>query len=93
MPEQARLVVTIHGYVQGVGFRFFVRQHALALGLTGYVRNQRDGTVYVVAEGERSRLQQLVERLQRGPSEAEVQRVDINWQPATGEFSRFDVRL
>jgi acylphosphatase len=54
--RSARLRAVVHGYVQGVGFRFFARREALMLGLRGYTRNLPDGSVEVVAEGQRQQL-------------------------------------
>ena len=55
-----RLTAIVHGDVQGVGYRFFAQRQAARLGLRGYVRNLRDGTVEVVAEGPRPLLDQGV---------------------------------
>jgi acylphosphatase len=87
-----RLTARVYGEVQGVGFRYFARRNALGLGLRGYARNLADGTVEVVAEGTRSTLEELVRRLERGPSAAEVQRVETAWESASGMFSGFQVR-
>jgi acylphosphatase len=88
-----RLEATIHGRVQGVGFRFFVEDHARALRLTGYTRNLPDGRrVEVVAEGRRAALEQLVTALRQGPPGSYVERVDTSWEPATGEFRDFGIR-
>ncbi|MBM3135668.1 MAG: acylphosphatase [Chloroflexi bacterium] len=93
MPDYARLRAIVHGYVQGVGFRYFVVRQANALGLTGYVRNRWDGSVEVLAEGPRPDLESLLALLRRGPSEAEVERVDFSWDTYSGQFGRFDIRL
>jgi acylphosphatase len=91
-PEQSeRLTAIVRGDVQGVGYRFFVQRQAAALGLRGYVRNLRDGTVEVVAEGPRPALEQLLGVLRRGPSAAEVTAVDVTWSAAMGAFSNFRV--
>jgi acylphosphatase len=82
----------VHGYVQGVGFRFFARREALLLSLSGYVRNQADGSVEVVVEGRRRELETYLARLQRGPSEAEVDWVDQVWSQASGDFTDFQIR-
>ena len=66
----ARFIVS--GRVQGVGFRFFTLREARALGLSGFVRNQPDGTVEVVAEGSTKVLAALEERLREGPAFADV---------------------
>lgn len=87
-----RLEATVFGHVQGVFFRDTTRKQARRRGITGWVRNERDGTVRVVAEGEREDLEALVSFLQRGPSAAHVERVETKWQDASGEFSGFHVR-
>jgi acylphosphatase len=88
-----RLEAKIYGRVQGVGFRVFVRDKALALGVSGYAKN-RDAPrrhVEVVAEGPKPALQTLLRFLEEGPSLARVERVDVQWGSATGEFSGFSV--
>jgi acylphosphatase len=87
-----RLDTTIHGRVQGVGFRIFVVREASALGLTGWVANESSGRVRCVAEGPRAGLEQLLAALREGPSGAWVDRVDEAWSEASGGFSRFEVR-
>jgi acylphosphatase len=89
---QWRLSAKVHGLVQGVGFRYFVRRQASALGLSGYVRNAADGSVEVVAEGGRLMLERLLRELERGPLGAEVERVDTRWDPAEHTFGTFQVR-
>jgi acylphosphatase len=91
--EQRRLEVTVHGLVQGVGFRWQTRQMARRLNLQGYVRNRPDRTVQVVAEGTEQALRQFLAYLESGPSSAIVDRVDINWLPSKSEFSGFEVRF
>jgi acylphosphatase len=95
MPESeiVRLNVVVEGYVQGVGFRAFVQDQAIRLGLSGWVRNRWDGSVEVVAEGERLILEKLLTALYRGPRGAQVMGVTPEWQPAVGEFSGFRVRM
>lgn len=87
-----RLYALIDGRVQGVGFRMFVLDHARALGLTGWVRNRYDGKVEVTAEGAEDQLGRLAVKLRTGPRGAFVESFDNEWQPATGEFIRFEVR-
>lgn len=65
--------VRVTGVVQGVGFRWFVRERARRLGLSGWVRNLPDGSVEVAAEGEAGQLDLLREELLRGPRGASVQ--------------------
>jgi acylphosphatase len=78
--------------VQGVFFRAFVERRAEALKLTGYVRNLRDGTVEVRAEGERPQLEKLLEHLEEGYRPARVDNVVASWGEFTGEFSGFSIR-
>lgn len=93
LAERARLSATVYGRVQGVFFRHFVRSAAGELGVTGYVRNLPGGdAVEVRAEGDRSRLNSLLERLKVGPSGAHVERVETHWAEYSGRFSDFSVR-
>ena len=92
MNERRQLQAIVRGYVQGVGFRVFALRQARTLGLTGWVRNLPDGGVLVVAEGASSDLLALAERLGVGPSEAEVQDVELKWHPYTASFDNFEVR-
>jgi len=88
----ARLEAIVYGIVQGVNFRYYTRQQAALLGLVGWVRNRWDGTVEVVAEGEREKLEQLLRWLHRGPRSAVVEKVDARWTEPTGTLTRFEVR-
>lgn len=87
-----RLEATVGGRVQGVGFRYFVLGVASHLALSGWVANELDGTVRVVAEGPRPALEQLLAELHDGPPGARVDRVVSSWLPASGGFARFGVR-
>lgn len=87
-----RLHAWVEGSVQGVGFRFFVIQHAEELKLTGWVRNLWDGRVEVVAEGPHASLQKLLNHLKEGPRSASVSQVATEWLPASNEFTDFNVR-
>jgi acylphosphatase len=90
--ELARFHATVEGQVQGVGFRYFVQEAAVQLGLTGWVRNRVDGSVEVLVEGARPALNKLAAALYRGPRGAIVTGLDPEWSEATGEFSRFTIR-
>lgn len=87
-----RLHATIHGRVQGVGFRAFVVDRGIAVGARGWARNRWDGTVEVLAEGDRQQLESLLSALHQGPRMANVTHVDVDWGTASGEFSSFHVR-
>ena len=87
-----RLRAVVKGEVQGVGFRWAVQRQAGRLGLTGYAENLPDGSVRVEAEGDPDRLDQLVAYLRQGPRWAEVESLDVQRVPATGEFRGFSAR-
>ena len=74
-----RLRVMVSGRVQGVNFRAYTRREAQRLGLRGHARNLADGTVEVVAEGERERLERLLVWLRHGPPSARVDEVTVQW--------------
>ncbi|HXV03053.1 MAG TPA: acylphosphatase [Gaiellaceae bacterium] len=81
----ARAHVVVRGRVQGVFFRSDARQRARSLALTGWVRNNTDGTVEAVFEGDRERVGSMVEWCRRGPSGALVEDVDVDWAKPQGE--------
>jgi acylphosphatase len=87
-----RLEAIVHGLVQGVSFRYYTRQQAQRLGLTGWVANRPDGTVQVVAEGPDTALGTFSNFLLAGPPHARVDLVAADWLDATGEFRGFTVR-
>lgn len=86
-----RLVATVHGRVQGVGFRYFVREQASSLGLTGWTRNRLAGTVEVVAEGEAATIEVLLAALRQGPRISRVTDVDHRFEDALREFEAFTI--
>jgi acylphosphatase len=87
-----RLVASVRGSVQGVGFRWFVQREAAGLGLRGWVSNQPDGSVEVVAEGSQDRLDRLVARLWEGPPGASVAAVVPRREPARANVHGFTIR-
>lgn len=90
-PER-RLHARVIGRVQGVGFRYYVMSAATELGLVGWVRNRRDGSVEVLAEGDVDQLKNLIGVLEHGSRSSVVMEVRSNLQPASGEFGSFYVR-
>lgn len=90
--DQVRLVAWVHGAVQGVGFRWWVRSRALELGLTGHAKNLKDGRVEVVAEGPAATCSNLLDTL-RGPgSPGRVDTVVEQWSAARGGLRGFAER-
>jgi acylphosphatase len=91
-PADERLEAAVLGVVQGVGFRWFVLDAAVRLGLRGWVANRSDGAVVCAAEGPRPALEALLMALARGPISAQVERVIPAWMPATGRLGPFEIR-
>ena len=78
--------------MHGVGYRYFVISNAMRLGLTGWVSNEQDGSLRVVAEGPRDDLEVLLEALHEGPASALVEYVNEDWLPYTGHWGTFGIR-
>lgn len=76
--------VVVYGSVQGVFFRESVRRRAVTAGVTGWVRNNREGTVEAVFEGDPSAVEQLVEFCRNGPRGARVDEVEISAEDPEG---------
>lgn len=81
--------IIVHGRVQGVGFRYFVRHVGVRLGLTGNVRNCPDSTVEIIVEGPAGKIEEFIRQVKQGPSLARVQRVEITDIPAHGAYGTF----
>lgn len=90
--DPVRYHAFIEGRVQGVGFRMFVKENADLLNLKGWVRNTWQEEVEVLVEGSQAAIQQLIQKLQHGPSQSLVTNIRQTWEASTGEFSRFSVR-
>ena len=94
-PEEqpaVRLTVWVHGYVQGVGFRWWTRARALELGLTGYAKNQPDGRVLVVAQGPRRACESLLALLRGAGTPGQVDQVVEDWSETTEPIRGFAER-
>lgn len=92
MADTARLSATVYGRVQGVFFRYFVRDSARELGLRGYVRNLASGdALEVQAEGEKPQLDSLLKQLKAGPPGARVESVQAEWSDHSGQFTDFTI--
>ncbi len=87
-----RLHATVIGRVQGVAFRYFVKNAAQQLGLTGYVKNLPNGDVEVVVEGPADAVEELRMRLWKGPMFSNVVNVTEDTSPAKQEYSKFEIR-
>jgi len=89
---KTRVHVFVSGYVQGVFFRSETRREARKYGLTGWVRNLRDGRVEAVFEGEEDAVKKLVEFCRHGPSGAMVTSIEVFWEDYKGEFNNFEIK-
>ena len=87
-----RVEVQVRGLVQGVLFRQRAKAEAERLGLVGWVRNEPDGSVRIVAEGPEEQLQKLVKWCRKGTEWAKVEDVKVGWEGATEEFSAFEIK-
>jgi len=90
MPKKT-VILKIYGKVQGVGFRYYTHRKAYELGITGYVTNRPDGSVYVEAEGEEDNLELFIRWCEEGPPWARVSKVEKQFVPGIG-FGEFFIR-
>ena len=98
-----QIILKIYGKVQGVFFRDSSRMKARELNLSGFARNELDGTVQIVAEGEEEKLKEFIEWCKnakpapekregwQGPDHAKVEKVEIEWKESAKQFNDFTV--
>jgi acylphosphatase len=91
MPDNVRAHVIISGRVQGVAFRMETQLAAERVGVTGWVRNRPDGTVEAALEGDKPKVEQMLQWCRRGPVLARVDAVDVRWKDFEGEFPDFRI--
>lgn len=84
MGEKLLYKIHIRGYVQGVGFRWSASREARMLGITGYVKNMSDGSVYIEAEGSDDDLREFIEWCKTGPRAGYVETMETEKHPAVG---------
>lgn len=87
-----KIKIKVFGEVQGVFFRYSTKEKANQLELKGWVRNVEDGTVEIMAEGEEEKLKKFIDWCYIGPPAAKVEKMEIEWQEAEGEFEIFEIR-
>jgi acylphosphatase len=90
--QSARIRLIVRGRVQGVGFRYAACDEAKSLAVAGWVRNLANGSVEIVAEGDRKNLQMLADWAHRGPTYARVDDVSEEWLSFSGELKTFAIR-
>lgn len=87
-----RAHIFISGFVQGVGFRQFVKKEAIRLGLTGWVKNTSNGRVEALVEGSEEKIKEMIRLCKKGPFLAEVEDVQTEWEETDENYSYFEVR-
>lgn len=88
--QQVTKRLNITGRVQGVGFRFYMERKARELGVTGWVRNRRDGAVEAVVQGTTGAVESMIAWARRGPPSAVVAEVRVG--DASGDYAGFETR-
>lgn len=86
-----RIECIVTGKVQGVFFREFAKKQADFLGVTGFAENREDGGVFIIAEGEKTALEDFIYRLKEGSEHANVANVSVKWEDAVGNNTFFSV--
>jgi len=81
--------IIVRGRVQGIGYRWFVKHQADLFGITGYVKNQVNGNVLIVAQGEQEQLDAFIPVVQRGPDIALITSSDIHLLTTSTEYKEF----
>ena len=89
---KARAHVLISGQVQGVFFRYHTKEMAKGVGVGGWVRNLPDGRVEAVFEGEKEKIDEMIEFCRKGPPSAHVTKLEVKWEPFKGEFEDFEIQ-
>ena len=87
-----RVDLNITGKVQGVFFRQKTKEIADLLNLTGYVRNNTDNTVTIIAEGSQDALKNLIELIKKGTPQSNIKKIRTSWQTTTNEFKQFEIK-
>ncbi|MFC1566963.1 acylphosphatase [bacterium] len=85
--------ITVKGYVQGIGFRFFAKAKARSLNINGWAQNLANGNVYIEAEADKELLEKFIENLKTGFSFSSVESVDLDWQDELKGFKNFNIRI
>ncbi|WP_339226114.1 acylphosphatase [Oceanobacillus sp. FSL K6-2867] len=85
--------VNVHGRVQGVGFRYFTQHTALECNITGWVKNEDDGSVYIEAIGNEEDMSRFLELIKKGPSRfANVHEMDVTALEGNPKFKSFQIK-
>jgi acylphosphatase len=91
MTEKICVRAIISGRVQGVFFRMETRKAAQRIGVFGWVKNKKDGTVEALFEGEKERVDSVLKWCRKGPPLSEVEKVSLSREEFTGNYNSFDI--
>ena len=83
--------IFISGFVQGIGFRQFIKINANRLGITGWVRNTPDDRVEAVFSGQKEKIEEMIKLCRKGPFLAEIKEVHVEWEDSTENFETFEI--
>ena len=86
-----RAHIVVKGRVQGVFYRASAKDEAEKLGISGWVKNRREGNVEILAEGGELVVKELIEWCKKGPPHAKVKEVNVEWDEYKGEFKGFSI--
>ncbi len=89
--DKKAAIIKVFGRVQGVGFRYYAQKKAMELGISGFVQNSPDGSVYIEAEGNDSAIEQYLLWCEEGPAWARVTNVEKQWVPLQG-YLTFEIQ-
>ncbi|MBU1992934.1 MAG: acylphosphatase [Patescibacteria group bacterium] len=87
----AQAILKITGTVQGVFYRAHAKEKAQTLGITGYAKNMPDGSVEILAQGERDKIEKLIEWCSEGPDASQVDNVEAEWREPQGKPEEFEI--
>jgi acylphosphatase len=88
---KSRSHIFVSGKVQGVFFRENTRKKAAEFGLNGFVRNLLNGKVEAVFEGEKEKIEKIIQWIKKNPETAQIKNIEINWQNYQGKFKKFEI--
>lgn len=84
--------LTIHGKVQGVSYRYNTKKQAQKHNIKGWVKNQKDGTVKIKAQANKEKLKKLIQWCKKGPTRAQVQKIEKEWKKPQKEYKKFKIK-
>ncbi len=92
MSEIKHIRARIFGIVQGVGYRWFAEREAISRNISGYVRNLKDGSVEVEAQGKEEDIAEFIDILRKGPIAGLVTDMQLEWVPPDETLETFEIR-